>query len=423
MTEKDKKEPKKSDGSKDEIREVEGIVGEDTFFDEISAKLEALRSDEVDSEPVDEFVSIELGRDDSDDLLEDFVDEIIAIDLGAEEADDLLEDPDDEIITIDLGTEEEDDLLEDPLGSDSPFPSKEILPADSVKTENAPDRRAEIPAGDGTKAALSGTGNAPRKPAASVRSPQAPEPVSLPPSPLLSKSKKSGREIRLRRGKTFSKTVFVILASLSLPVVAAVVGYLYLFPEKPGQAPVPVTAQNREPASPAVVRKKIIMPQRIDTAPAPRKPPPVEKMAPAAAPAAIEKTSRPAQPGPGIPSVSSRQDMRAEILDFLTRWKGAWEKTAGKDGNMESYIAFYSDAFSTRGLDKNGWWADKKLKNRRKSYIKIHLSDVRISPPDPDGTLTVTFSQDFRSSNYSSRSEKTLVLRQEAGGWKILADQ
>ena len=113
---------------------------------------------------------------------------------------------------------------------------------------------------------------------------------------------------------------------------------------------------------------------------------------------------------------------KEEISAFVTHWKEAWENTAGETGDMESYLSFYSESFSSRGLEKRGWVRDKSIKNREKRWIKIKLTNIRISQPITGRPIEVRFSQNYRSSNYSIRSKKILLIEKETEGWKIIRE-
>ncbi|MBW1860942.1 MAG: serine/threonine-protein phosphatase, partial [Deltaproteobacteria bacterium] len=80
-----------------------------------------------------------------------------------------------------------------------------------------------------------------------------------------------------------------------------------------------------------------------------------------------------------------------EIYAFIDDWKMAWGNTAGEKGDIESYISFYSDDFVSKGLDKNGWKHDKKIKNRKKRWIRVKLNDIRISEPTEENRIEVRF--------------------------------
>ena len=66
---------------------------------------------------------------------------------------------------------------------------------------------------------------------------------------------------------------------------------------------------------------------------------------------------------------------------------------------------------------------DKARKNGNKQWIRIELTDIKISGLDKDDRAEVRFSQDYKSSNYSSKGSKLLVLIQEMDGWKISSER
>lgn len=112
-----------------------------------------------------------------------------------------------------------------------------------------------------------------------------------------------------------------------------------------------------------------------------------------------------------------------EIRAFVDRWKDAWEDSAGPKGDMDGYLSFYSEDFRSQGLDKRGWRKEKSERNRKKQWITIELKDIAIRELSQDGLVEVRFLQDYRSSNYSLKSGKNLLLRREGPGWKILSEK
>ena len=109
-----------------------------------------------------------------------------------------------------------------------------------------------------------------------------------------------------------------------------------------------------------------------------------------------------------------------EVKAFLMEWKTAWENTAGKRGDMETFISFYSDSFTQTGMNKNEWQNDKAQKNSLKKWIRLELNDIHISEPVADNRAEVSFLLTYSSSNYSDKTYQTLILKKEASGWKIL---
>ncbi|MGD9158350.1 MAG: hypothetical protein PVG39_08100 [Desulfobacteraceae bacterium] len=112
-----------------------------------------------------------------------------------------------------------------------------------------------------------------------------------------------------------------------------------------------------------------------------------------------------------------------QVYTFLSEWKTAWEMSAGRDGDITNYISFYSNDFRSGRLNKSGWASDKSGKNRRKKWIKIEISNIKISKPDKNNMVRVKFSQNYRSSNYSVISDKVLVLNKENNKWVIVSEK
>ena len=123
-----------------------------------------------------------------------------------------------------------------------------------------------------------------------------------------------------------------------------------------------------------------------------------------------------AQPAQPIPAETRISD---EIKTFLLKWKTAWEHAAGKQGDMETFMSFYSDSFTSTGMNKREWENDKILKNRLKEWIRLELNNIRISEIVADDRAEVSFSLTYNSSNYSDETNQTLILKREASAWKI----
>ena len=112
-----------------------------------------------------------------------------------------------------------------------------------------------------------------------------------------------------------------------------------------------------------------------------------------------------------------------DIFVVVEGWRLAWEESAGMEGDIESYISYYSNEFRARGLDREGWKKDKARKNGRKKWIKVELSDVDITEVDQGERFEVRFKQDYQSSNFSVSSKKMLILKREESGWKIIREK
>jgi protein phosphatase len=111
------------------------------------------------------------------------------------------------------------------------------------------------------------------------------------------------------------------------------------------------------------------------------------------------------------------------IYTFISSWKAAWENTAGENSDIEHYLSFYSENFLSMGLDKYGWGHDRAEKGRNSRWIRIDISDIKISHSTADNQVEVRFLQNYRVSNVSDTSHKVLTLLKEGKEWKITAEE
>lgn len=142
-------------------------------------------------------------------------------------------------------------------------------------------------------------------------------------------------------------------------------------------------------------------------------------------PARREPVPPPPEPAP-LPEItkeSAKPTRENEIQAFVAAWEKAWEKTAGQRGEMETYMAFYSESFSSGGFNKAAWKRDKTIKNRKKRWIRLEMRDVRIEGSSAGPRVEVCFRQIYKSSNFSINSRKKLVICREGSGWKILREK
>lgn len=112
-----------------------------------------------------------------------------------------------------------------------------------------------------------------------------------------------------------------------------------------------------------------------------------------------------------------------KIYALINDWKTAWENTAGKRGKMDRYMSFYSEKFISNRLDKKKWRRDKARKAGKKRWIRVELTDIKISGSAEENQMEVRFMQDYRSSNFSVKSTKVLLLRKEGAEWNIIAEK
>jgi PPM family protein phosphatase len=124
---------------------------------------------------------------------------------------------------------------------------------------------------------------------------------------------------------------------------------------------------------------------------------------------------------------SSAEVIGSELFDsaddFVMEWKSAWEKTAGSKGDIDKYMSFYSDKFESEGFNKKTWRNDKETKNKRKAWISIRISNIKLSGPTKENRIEARFNMNYRSSTFSGSSKKVIELVKEGDALKIIAER
>ena len=210
-------------------------------------------------------------------------------------------------------------------------------------------------------------------------------------------------------------------------IIGGVLALVYLF-----KSPEPL--DQSQPVTALKTHKIANLPAKTpETEPAPTVTPPIpqqasatigqseypskeEKRATQLAPV-IESPADKAKPAQADPPVTSAS---VEIAEWLLEWAVAREKCAGIQGDMATFMSFYSDDFRSKGLDKNKWQQDKLEKNRRKEWIRIKLDNINVAGPLGNGHFEAKFRQVYKSSNYTDISNQILILKKETSGWKII---
>ncbi len=131
---------------------------------------------------------------------------------------------------------------------------------------------------------------------------------------------------------------------------------------------------------------------------------------------------------PGLTPVIIAQDITwvspTDILNeqdqfqqVLSQWQADWQSL-----NSDAYLNNYSHEFNAEGMDIQRWGAHKKRVNKAKSFIDVELSNINIFHyPGTDDLRLVTFTQNYKSNNYSSSGKKQQYWKRESdGAWRII---
>jgi murein L,D-transpeptidase YafK len=107
---------------------------------------------------------------------------------------------------------------------------------------------------------------------------------------------------------------------------------------------------------------------------------------------------------------------REEFLAAFSQWKSDWESL-----DTNRYFSHYGAQFSSDGKDRAAWIAYKRKVNAGKTWVKVGVSQVSLfAYPGNDPMMMVSFEQDYRSSNLSTRTQKRQYWVREGNRWRIL---
>ncbi len=115
-------------------------------------------------------------------------------------------------------------------------------------------------------------------------------------------------------------------------------------------------------------------------------------------------------PSPASEELSAQEE--TEIADMLQTWVNAW---SSKDA--EQYGACYADDFRSQGMNRDAWITYKKQLNRKYSYIRVSMDNLRIRKNGDD--CVALFTQNYQSDAFRTLGTKQLILKRENGQWKI----
>jgi murein L,D-transpeptidase YafK len=144
---------------------------------------------------------------------------------------------------------------------------------------------------------------------------------------------------------------------------------------------------------------------------------------------AIKELSGLLQPN-GVPIVvvsrlhsvkASHQRLLAEELGvFMRSWARAWES-----GNTNRFMTHYaSDFINSDGMTYSAFKRQKENVNRGKKFIRVGIekSVILLHPENNAQTAIIRFTQQYRSSNFTSASRKIFYLKKGEAGWRIIGE-
>jgi len=104
---------------------------------------------------------------------------------------------------------------------------------------------------------------------------------------------------------------------------------------------------------------------------------------------------------------------------MLARWAQAWSSQ-----DVDAYLRHYARDFEPDdGLPRGRWERERRIRLGDPEFIEVRLSDVEIELGPTGEEARVTFTQDYRSDDYSDRVRKTMHLSRNGSEWKILSER
>ncbi|SFG46197.1 L,D-transpeptidase Cds6 family protein [Neptunomonas qingdaonensis] len=145
------------------------------------------------------------------------------------------------------------------------------------------------------------------------------------------------------------------------------------------------------------------------------------------------ETDAPETQRPDIQIDSVSQSEISEVIALIERWSGAWQQQ-----NIDEYFSMYSSGYSAdKTMSSNEWRSWRTARLKKPLWISIEIGPMAVkrgAEGELQGELTgelkgelnkelhATFWQLYRSAGYQDDTLKTLVLRKEAGIWKIAGE-
>jgi murein L,D-transpeptidase YafK len=116
---------------------------------------------------------------------------------------------------------------------------------------------------------------------------------------------------------------------------------------------------------------------------------------------------------PTSPSLTTEE----MVTQFLSGWKNAW-----KQKDIDTYINFYGEEFTSGGYDLSGWKNYKDQVFQSVQNISVKWSALRIQPLQ-EQVWKVTFRQIYQGDGYRDIGLKTLTLKGFPGNIKIIGEE
>ena len=108
----------------------------------------------------------------------------------------------------------------------------------------------------------------------------------------------------------------------------------------------------------------------------------------------------------------------AGVESSLNNWAKAWSSQ-----DVDLYLERYSDEFlPPKGLSREVWESQRKIRLASPDYIKVNLSDIKINYHEVN-FADIEFIQNYQSNTYTDTVKKSLSMQNVEGDWLIVAEK
>lgn len=122
-----------------------------------------------------------------------------------------------------------------------------------------------------------------------------------------------------------------------------------------------------------------------------------------------------ADKAPAPPQIVSL-DQKKEVLAAVNAWAAAWSSR-----NVDQYLTYYAPDFDVpNNLSRAKWEAQRRQRISSQNNVNVAISEVQID--NNANTVSVRFTQHYKSDKLDETSKKTLVLDHQSGRWMIVQE-
>lgn len=113
------------------------------------------------------------------------------------------------------------------------------------------------------------------------------------------------------------------------------------------------------------------------------------------------------------PTEARREKNLLAIKRMISQWQQVWQ-----DKEIQRYMTYYSQDFSSGGLNRTRWKKHKSRINKRYGHINITIRDLDVKLLSSE-RATASFYQEYCADKYQDQGRKTLQLIKRDEKWKI----